>query len=62
MAWLRPGRHRSSVGGMTSDAQIYPFRIEIPQADLDDLPAMEEPDLLIADIRQFFRQLREEGQ
>jgi epoxide hydrolase len=29
----------SSVGGMTNDAQIYPFRIEIPRADLDDLLA-----------------------
>ena len=26
-----------SVGGMTNDVQIRPFRIEIPQADLDDL-------------------------
>ena len=29
----------SSVGGMTHDAQIRPFRIEIPQSDLDDLQA-----------------------
>ena len=28
---------RSSVGDMTNDAQIHPFRIEIPQEDLDDL-------------------------
>jgi epoxide hydrolase len=30
---------RSSVGVMTTDAQIRPFRIDIPQADLDDLRA-----------------------
>jgi epoxide hydrolase len=27
----------SSVGGMTNDGQIHPFRIDIPAADLDDL-------------------------
>jgi len=33
--------------------EIRPFRIEIPQADLD-----EQPDLLVGDIRSFFHEAR----
>ena len=29
----------ASVSGMADDEQVHPFRIEIPQADLDDLGA-----------------------
>src|ERR1700761_1931042 len=43
----RPRGHRgrklaaigASVSGMTNDAEVTPFRIDIPQADLDDLRA-----------------------
>ncbi|MER6955470.1 hypothetical protein [Streptomyces sp. NPDC000618] len=47
------------------------LRLAVPQSDLDDphdrldrggrFPAMEEPDLLVGDVRAFFRQLREKG-
>jgi hypothetical protein len=36
--------------GMVS-AEILPFRIDAPQADL-------RPDLLVGDVREFFRPLR----
>ena len=47
-------------------AEILPFRIDIPQADLDDLRDRlartrwpdQLPDLLVGDVREFFRPLR----
>ena len=30
---------RSTVGRMANEAQVHPFRVEVPQADLDDLRA-----------------------
>lgn len=55
---------------MDEAAAVRPFRMEISQAELDDLrgwsefdrgghfAAMEEPDLLVGDVREFFRPLR----
>ncbi len=39
-----------SVGAMADDAQIYPFRIEIPQADLDDLLARSRAQVGSSDV------------
>jgi hypothetical protein len=47
---------KQTAEGRTST--IRPFRIEIPQTDLDDLAAMEAPDLLVQDVRKFFRRFR----
>lgn len=51
---------RRNVGLMdTNSTEIRPFRVQIPQADLDDLDvAMEVPGLLVGDVRAFFRGLR----
>ena len=42
---------------LSADAEIRPFRIDVPQAG-GHFAAMEVPDLLVGDVREFFRPLR----
>ncbi|WP_180989685.1 hypothetical protein [Streptomyces cahuitamycinicus] len=51
-----------------ADSCIRPFRIDVRQSDPLDgvrpwrpLAAVEEPDLLVGDVRAFFRRLGETG-
>ena len=59
VALSSPGRVHSA----SEDRSIRPFKVQVPQAALDDLrrriaAAWEQPELLAAELRAAFRPLR----